>query len=57
MFWHTVLEKEETNEVINLSDDKFEYYKNNVLIIHGELDEETKESINELKKEGFKKVY
>lgn len=57
MYWHTVLEKEDSNEVINLSDDKFEYYKNDVLIIHGELDKETRESIEELKKEGFKKVY
>lgn len=57
MYWHTVLENEDSNEVINLSDNEFEYYINNILINHGKLDKETRETIEELKKEGFKKVY
>ncbi len=46
------LEREETKEVINISDYGFEWYKDNELVRTG-LVEDKKEDIKSLKEEGF----
>lgn len=50
--WTTCLEREETNEVINISDYGFEWYKDNRLVKSG-LVENKEKDIEALIEEGF----
>lgn len=50
--WTTCLEREETNEVINISDYGFEWYKDDKLVREG-LVENKEEDIKLLIEEGF----
>jgi len=53
MYWTTCLENVKDNDVVNISDDgHFEYYRNNILIIHGQMDNR-EEEIKSLLADGF----
>lgn len=52
--WTICLEREETNEVVNISDYGFEWYQGNKMVRSGLIDSEHKEEdIEALIEEGF----